>query len=167
MTTPDCITTPRLSLSPLTLNDNHFIAALVNTEGWIKFIGNRNVHSIEDANGYIQRILSNPKIKYWVAKLTDSNTAIGVVTFIKRDYLDAPDIGFAFLPEYGSCGYAYEAAHAVLQQLVQQNNNSYILATTIPTNENSIKLLTKLGLRFDKVIEVETNTLHVYAIAIG
>ena len=166
MTTPDCITTPRLSLSALTLNDNHFIAALVNTEGWIKFIGNRNVHSIEDANGYIQRILSNPKIKYWVAKLNDTDTAIGVVTFIKRDYLDAPDIGFAFLPEYGNNGYAYEAAHAVLQQLIQNNNCASILATTIPTNENSIRLLTKLGLKFNKVIEVEKDVLHVYAMAI-
>ena len=167
MTTADFFTTQRLSLSPLTLNENHFIKELVNSEGWIKFIGNRNVHSVEDANSYIQRILANPKVKYWVVKLNDSNTSIGVITFIKRDYLDAPDIGFAFLPQYNNSGYAYEAAHEVLTQLKQLNTNyAYIMATTIPSNESSIRLLTKLGLEFNKEIEVEKEKLRVYAVGI-
>jgi ribosomal-protein-alanine N-acetyltransferase len=166
MNTPDIFSTARLSLAPLGLQHSPFIMELVNTPGWITFIGNRNVHSAADATAYIGRIINNPKIKYWVVNLNDSNIPIGIITFIKRDYLHAPDIGFAFLPQYSGNGYAYEAAHTVLQQLLQHNNNTHILATTIPSNEHSIRLLTKLGLRFDKEIEVEKEKLHVYAIAV-
>ena len=101
-----------------------------------------------------------------MVKLKDDKTAIGVVTFIKRDYLDHHDIGFAFLPDFCGSGYAYEATLAVLNKMVQQHNHSHILATTIPENSNSIKLLEKLGLQFEKEIKVEKETLHVYAVSI-
>jgi hypothetical protein len=37
------------------------------------------------------------------------------------------------------------------------------MATTVPDNLSSIKLLTKLGLHFDKEIEVESEKLRVYS----
>jgi [ribosomal protein S5]-alanine N-acetyltransferase len=156
-------TTARLLIQPLTINDNAFIQELVNTGGWIKFIGNRNINSAADATAYIERIISNKNITYWVVQLKSTTTLIGIITFIKRDYLDHHDIGFAFLPDFSKNGYAFEAAHTVLIGLLQNNNFTHILATTIPENISSIKLLKKLGLQFDKVIKVGEETLHVYA----
>jgi len=155
--------TDRLTLVPLTADDNVFIEELVNTKGWLAFIGDRNVHSEEDALLYIEKIKNNTKVTYWVVKTKDNNESIGVITLIKREYLEHHDIGFAFLPAYNGKGYAYEAAKEVLNNIINGSNHTHILATTIPSNINSIKLLQRLGLQFEKEIEVEKEILHVFA----
>jgi len=161
------VITERLIIQQLTIADDNFILELVNTEGWIKFIGNRNITSKTDAGDYIQKILENKDIFYWVVKLKARQESIGIITYIKRDYLPHHDIGFAFLPGFSKKGYAYEATTAVLQKLINQPNRSYILATTVPGNINSIKLLKRIGLVFEKEIEVENETLHVYGASTG
>ena len=161
------LTTDRLIIKPLTVSDGDFIQELVNTEGWLKFIGNRNVNSPADAGAYIQKILDNKNVSYWVVQLKDSMNKIGIVTYIKRDYLDHHDIGFAFLPGFAGKGYAYEATHAVLTKLVAKDKLTHILATTVPENVSSIKLLEKLGLAFEREIELEKEKIHVYGAATG
>ena len=142
------LTTDRLLIEPLSVNDYNFIFELLNTEGWIKFIGQRNINSAADATAYIQKIIDNPNTTYWTVQHKDTQTAIGVVTLIKRDYLEHHDIGFAFLPQFANNGYAYEAASAFLNHVISSYNLSTILATTIPENNSSIKLLKKLGVTF-------------------
>ncbi len=160
------LTTDRLLIEPLTINENNFILELVNTDGWIKFIGNRNVTSQVEATAYIQKIIDNPNTTYWVVKLKDNQTTIGIITFIKREYLEHHDIGFAFLPNFINNGYAYEATKAVLSNLIQSYNLSNILATTVNENISSIKLLKKLGLCFHKKIEVDKKILHVFQVSV-
>ncbi len=160
------LTTERLFIRPLTITDDNFILKLVNTEGWLRFIGNRNVTSQVEAGSYIQRILENKNISYWVVERRSNQDKIGLVTYIKRDYLEHPDIGFAFLPEFCKQGYAYEATSAVLHQLIQKRSLSHILATTFPENSSSIKLLKKIGLVYEKEIDVEKEKLHVYGASI-
>ena len=156
--------TERLLLRKLTPVDAAFIFDLVNTDGWIKFIGDRNVKGLQDAANYIQKIISNPDIHYRVVTLKSTETAIGLITFIKRAYLDHPDIGFAFLPAYNKQGYAFEAASEVLNDLLSEGGHATILATTIPQNSASIQLLKKLGLGFSREITNEGLLLHLYAI---
>jgi ribosomal-protein-alanine N-acetyltransferase len=156
------LSTERLSLGPLQPIHADFIKTLVNTEGWLTFIGQRNVHSYDDAIAYIEKINNAPGIQYWVVSLKKEETPIGIITFIKRDYLPHHDIGFAFLPGYNGNGYAYEASKAILTVLRSMPGNETILATTLPSNITSIKLLNKLGLTFSKEINVENSTLHLY-----
>ena len=156
--------TERLLLRAMNAGDTAFIFELLNTAGWIKFIGDRNIKTNKDADKYIQKIIGNPNINYRVATLQDSGTAIGLVTFIKRDYLDHPDIGFAFLPAYNKQGYAFEATKEVLNDLLNQPEHSTILATTIPENSSSIQLLKKLGFVFSKQITHEGELLQVFSI---
>jgi [ribosomal protein S5]-alanine N-acetyltransferase len=156
------LVTDRLLINPLAENDNAFILELVNTDGWIKNIGNRNVNTQTEAIAYIKKINGNENVAYWTVKLKETNEAIGIITFIKRDYLEHNDIGFAFLPNFNNKGYAFEATQEVLLFLTQNNNFTHILATTIPENISSINLLKKLGLEFDKVIEIENEILHIY-----
>jgi [ribosomal protein S5]-alanine N-acetyltransferase len=160
------LTTERLSLEPLSESDSEFIIELLNTEGWIKYIGNRNIRSTADAIAYIQKINGNKNITYWTVKLKDTKSPIGLVTLIKRDYLEHNDIGFAFLPDFCCKGYAYEAAKTVLNYLANNKALSNILAETLPENISSIKLLEKLGLRFEKEMEIENETLHIYGASI-
>ncbi|MBI2730086.1 MAG: GNAT family N-acetyltransferase [Sphingobacteriales bacterium] len=138
--------TERLVIEPITLNDNLFILELLNTEGWIKFIGDRNVHSPEDATQYIQRILNNPKFNYFVFRLKENNIPIGLVTFLQRDDLDYPDIGFAMLPAYSKKGFSYEASKKVMDEIINSGKHEKVLAITLKDNYQSIRLLEKLGL---------------------
>ncbi len=41
--------TERTRVSPITLDDAPFFLRLVNTEGWLEFIGERNVNTIAEA----------------------------------------------------------------------------------------------------------------------
>lgn len=159
------LNTERLVLRKLALHDAPFIFELVNTPQWIQFIGNRNVNTLHDAKEYIVRTLKTPTVDYWIVTLKDQPTAIGIVTLIKRTYLEHRDIGFAFLPEYQKNGYALEASRAVLNATLQLNSHVTVLATTLRGNVNSIQLLAKLGFTFLKEIEVEGEPLLIYSIA--
>jgi len=157
-------TTARLTLQPLTETDAAFICELVNSSGWIEFIGDRNVRSIADSIAYIQKINNNKNITYWTVKIKENQIAIGVVTFIKRDYLEHHDLGFAFLPQFSKKGYAYEAAKAVLDFYLSQHLHTAILASTLPHNINSTRLLEKLGFGFTKVMLISNEKLLIYTI---
>ncbi len=156
------IETNRLVLKSLNLDDYIFIKNLVNTEGWIKFIGDRNIKTDDDAKNYIKKIQDNNAVKYWIVNLKDNNIAIGIITFIKREYLEFHDLGFAFLPDFQKNGYAFEASTRVIQELKSNQSNSEILATTIPENKKSIELLEKLGFEFKESIKNNDESLSVY-----
>lgn len=158
------ITTNRLHLTLVQPADAAFMLELVNTPGWLQLIGDRNVHSAEDATVYIKRLLNTPDLFYWVIRHHDNNIPVGVVSFLKRTYLDYFDIGFALLPQYKGNGYAYEAANAVLKMALGNPAHPIVLATTMPNNTASIQLLTKLGLQYEKVILQNDEALLVYKI---
>jgi ribosomal-protein-alanine N-acetyltransferase len=156
------IFTDRLNLEIINLADYDFIISLVNSKGWVENIGDRNIHSKKDALAYIEKILETENFFYWVVKIKDLNTPIGIISFLKRRYLENFDIGFAFLPNYNNNGYAYEAALAVLRMASKTPEFSIILAATLFSNKNSVNLLTKLGFRFKEEIEVENKKVDVY-----
>lgn len=157
--------TSRLLLHELNLNDTGFISELVNTPEWIRFIGDRNIRNNADATAYVQKIIDNPDINYWVVKIKEGQIPIGIITFIKRDYLDHYDIGFAFLPRHAKQGYAFEAASAVMNDVIKDPAHTQVLATTIRENINSIQLLQKLGFGFNRDIEREDEVLQLYAVS--
>ncbi|MCW3465221.1 GNAT family N-acetyltransferase [Chitinophaga nivalis] len=159
----DRIQTNRLILQPLALQDAPFIFELLNTAEWKQFIGDRHIYHLQDATDYIAKILRNPDMEYQVARLRETEAPIGVVTFIKRTYLSHHDIGFAFLPAYAGKGFAYEAASTFLDGLKKKAPDSYILATTIPENARSIRLLEKLGLQFREEIQLADEKLLLYS----
>ncbi len=140
--------TERLLLRPINLKDAEFIIELVNSKGWLKFIGNRNVSDKKDAENYIQRILDNSNFYYNVFELKKTQKAIGIITFLKREDEKFPDIGFALLPEFEKNGYTLEASKCYLKKIENLNKYNNIIAITIPNNKKSINLIQKLGLKF-------------------
>ncbi|AMP97664.1 acetyltransferase [Pedobacter cryoconitis] len=158
------INTTRLHIQAVTLHDAGFILELVNTPGWLKFIGDRNVKTIEDAKNYILKLTTGPGTNYFLVKLTEQQLPIGVVTFMKRDYLEHHDIGYAFHPDHEGKGYAFEAAKAVLDELKKDPVHPKILATVLRNNVKSIQLLEKLGLSYDKDLMIDNKDLLLYVI---
>ena len=155
--------TNRLLIQPITLLDSHFILELVNTAGWLQFIGDRNIHTIDNAEAYIHKIIDNPNYTYWVCKLKESLSPVGIVTFIKRDTMEHHDIGFALLPAYEKMGLAYEATKQVADELISTGLYKTIQAITVKNNHGSIRLLEKLGLHFEKEITDDKETLLLYS----
>jgi ribosomal-protein-alanine N-acetyltransferase len=159
----DIFETERLLLSKITPEDAPFIFKLVNTPGWIKFIGNRNIKTIDDAKKYINKLLNTANLTYWTVKSKSTSDELGVVTFMKRDYLDHYDIGFAFLPQHMHKGYAFEASKEVLNYVLKELKMPTVVATTLPDNVDSIRLLEKLGLHFEKTIIFDKIELSVFS----
>jgi RimJ/RimL family protein N-acetyltransferase len=157
-------TTERLNLNVVSKEDFEFIFKLVNSEGWIRFIGDRHVRTSDDAKAYLKRIMDNLNVVYWKVSLKETKEPIGIITFIKRDYLNHHDIGFAFLPEFSGKGYAYEASKKVLEDLLQNGDHEVIVATTLAENTNSIKLLSKLGFDYSQKVNDGDEELLLYSI---
>ena len=150
--------TLRLHISHLSLADAPLIFELLNDEAWIRFIGDRNIHSMDDARGYIA---NGPAKSYringfglYLVSLKEDGTPIGMSGLIKRAGLDHVDIGYAFLPRYRGKGYAIEAADAVLQYAREEIGLKRVVAITTPDNEASIHVLLKAGLQFEKMIRL-------------
>ena len=69
--------TERLLIRPIEIGDANFMLQLMNTEGWLKYIGDRNVRSINQAIEYIQKFISNPDFNYYVISLkNDPNQSV-------------------------------------------------------------------------------------------
>ena len=151
----------RLDLRFIDPGDADFIFELLNSPGWIEYIGDRNIHSLEDAEKYIQKITDSTDIQYWIVRLREDKIPIGMVSFIKRVYLEYHDIGFAFLPAFTKKGYAREATETVLNDLL--SDHPVILATAIPENHASISLLKKLGFHFKNEIERDKVKLSLFS----
>jgi RimJ/RimL family protein N-acetyltransferase len=154
--------TERLSLIPLNVDHASFIFHLVNTKGWIQFIGDRNILNVDLSKMYIQQLLDNVNINYWVVHLKKEKIPLGVVTIIKKDYLPFHDIGFAFLEKYQGNGYAFEAAERIINYALNEIKMDNIAAVTQLDNIRSIQLLEKLGLRFHDIIENNGENLNLY-----
>jgi RimJ/RimL family protein N-acetyltransferase len=154
--------TERLSLIPLNIDDAAFIFHLVNTKGWIRFIGDRKILNVDLSKIYIQQLLDNANINYWVVHLKKEKIPLGVVTIIKKDYLPFHDIGFAFLEKYQGNGYAFEAAERIISYAMNELKMENIAAVTNLENIRSIQLLEKLGLHFHDIIENNGENLNLY-----
>jgi [ribosomal protein S5]-alanine N-acetyltransferase len=146
--------TERLYLDEVSVADAAFILALVNTPIWLQYIGDRGIHTLEDAEKYItnvyQKSYQNNKFGLYKLTLKNSKTPIGLCGLVKRDYLDFPDIGFALMPDYEKKGYGQESATTVLEYATNTLHFPTILAITTPTNTPSQYLLKKIGFQFDK-----------------
>ena len=148
--------TERLLLREFQLSDSAFILALLNSPGWLQFIGDRNVKDEHAAKEYL---VNGPIKSYkengfglWLVETLSDSAAIGMCGIIKRDTLPHPDIGFAYLPEHAGQGYALEAARAVLNFAGNNLQLPIISAITLPDNIRSISLLEKIGLSFNRII---------------
>ncbi len=144
--------TERLKIRPMCLQDAEFILSLVNSAGWIKYIGDRKINNIHDSEQYIQKIRSNPNYFYHIFELKGTAIPIGIVTFLFREDYKYPDIGFAILPTYENKGYAFEASKKYLDTVCETESIQKVIAITLPQNSSSIKLLQKLGLNYKEII---------------
>jgi len=153
--------TNRLEIRQVGVGDTNFFFRLLNNPNWLEHIGDRGIQSAEDTLRYIEDHLINfyRENDYGLFKmmLRNSKVPIRICGFVKRDYLESADIGFAVLPDYARQGYTLEASEALMNYGRTVLKLNPILAITTSTNQASRALLNKLGLRAIKTIKPVTS----------
>lgn len=152
------IETPRLSLREITTEDDKFIFTLMNEPAYLRYIGDRGIRTLDNARTYIMDKFAPSYAKFgfglYLVELKERNIPVGICGLVKRDSLEHPDIGFAFLQEHWSRGFAFEAARAALDLAFGALGLKTVLGITSPANNASIRLLARLGLQYQKTIRL-------------
>jgi RimJ/RimL family protein N-acetyltransferase len=159
------IETERLILRKLSVDDAEFILDLVNQPSFIQFIGDRGVRSLEDAKNYILKgpVSSYERYGYglYLTLLNQGQIPIGMCGLVRRDTLEDVDIGFAFLPQYWLKGYAFESASAVMDYAKNTLGLKRMLGIATPDNHGSIRVLEKIGLKFQKMVKLSEDDVEL------
>ncbi len=176
------IETERLLIRELdSAEDADFIFALLKSPKFIEFIGDRGVRSAEQASEFIEnryrRSYRDHGFGLYAVKLKGDrldnktfpdgnvyNVPIGLCGFVRRDTLDAPDLGFALLPEFERRGYGFESARAMLDHGRDTLGFESVLAITSLDNDASGRLLEKLGFVFGGIIPMPDGNVKLYRI---
>jgi ribosomal-protein-alanine N-acetyltransferase len=165
------ITTPRLSLRPFTEADAPFILNLLNDPGWLRFIGDKSVRTLEDAVAYLRNGPISMYARFGfgllAVDLRDSGQTIGMCGLIRREDVADVDIGFAFLPAFRAQGYALEATSATLAYGHGSLGLKRIVGFTNPDNSSSVRLLEKIGMRLERTVLLPDSTEELLLFASG
>jgi len=154
----------------MSIDDAAFVLQLLTEPSWLRFIGDRGVRTLDDARAYI---MNGPLEMYrrlgfglYVVELKASGVPIGMCGLVKREFLEDIDIGYALLSPYWSKGFAYEAASAVMVYGKEVLGLKRIVAITSTDNDRSVRLLEKLGLRYEGMVEYPGDDREVRLFAI-
>jgi RimJ/RimL family protein N-acetyltransferase len=146
--------------------DAGFVLRLVNEPAFLRYIGDRGVHTLDDARRYIADgpVAGYARDGYGLMRVErkSDGAALGMCGVLKRDSLPEPDLGFSFFPEYWSQGYALESARATLLHARGTIGLGRILAITTQDNEPSMRLLGKLGFRFERLVTMGDEELRLF-----
>ena len=150
--------TERLELRWLSVNDAPMMLAVWNDPAFVKFVGDRGVRTLEDAESSMREGLLQIYAEHgygpFLVTRRDDGTQMGICGYFHRENLDAPDIGFALLNDYCGQGFGYESSAAVLEHGRVALRLPRVLAIVSPENNASIALLEKLGLSYDRPIRM-------------
>jgi RimJ/RimL family protein N-acetyltransferase len=167
----DIVETPRLTLRQLHGGDAAFILELLNDPTWLRFIGDRDIRNLDDAHAYIQ---NGPAASYakhgfglWLVQRKADDVPVGICGLLKRDTLEDVDVGFAFLQRFQGQGYGFESAAATLEYGRDHLGLKRIVAVTQPANDGSIRVLEKLGLRYEKMVQLSPTAPAIKLFAIN
>lgn len=139
--------------------DAEFILQLLNSPGFLKYIGDRGIRDLEQSRDFIDSRLGKSYAEhgyglYAVELKNDARDPVGICGFVKRDGLPDADLGFAFLPQFEKKGFGFESADAAMRYGRDKLGLRCILAITSLDNDNSVRLLEKLGFVFDSLIRL-------------
>jgi len=163
--------TERLLLRWLDVRDSAFIFELVNEPSWLRYIGDKGVKTLQDAQRYIEdgpiEMYQRLGFGLYAVELRENGAPIGICGLIKRDALVDVDLGFAFLPRFWTKGYALESASAVMSYGRSALGLSRIVAIVSQDNHRSARLLEKLGFRLESSVSLQPDgdELKLYATA--
>lgn len=139
------LTTERLTLRPLSMDDQQSVFALRADPEVNKYLGRQASKTVEDAVNFIESILKN-NLLYWAVTITNSGDFAGTIClFDFSNEKDKCEIGYELLPGFQGRRIMKEALEKVIEFAFQSIQVQSIDAFTHVDNQNSVKLLEKAG----------------------
>ncbi len=173
MTTPDpssaiLAMTGRVVLREPVDADAPFVLRLLTDAGWLRWIGDRGVTSLETARSYIRTgpraMLAEHGVGLHVIEV--AGTPAGLCGLLRRDgYADA-DLGFALLPEFRGQGLVAESARAVLADARERLGLIRVAAFVSPGNAASVAVLTCLGFVLETTAALGGDPVEQYGVTL-
>ena len=136
------IETKRLLLRPFQNGDADDLFAYLSKEEVVRFEPYGTL-TYEQAVAQAELRANDPD---FIAVQLKTGGVIGNLYFSKAEF-DSWELGYVFNNTYWKNGYATEAAHALLKHAFEELNVRRVIAKCNPQNENSWRLLERLGLR--------------------
>jgi RimJ/RimL family protein N-acetyltransferase len=131
---------------------------ILNDPGFVRYVGDRGVRTIEEAARYIsERFVESYRrngFGLWLVETKDEGAPAGICGLLNRGTLPGVEVGYAFLPPFRSKGYAFEAASAATAYARDVLDLPRLYAVVNPDNAVSIRVLEKLGLRFERMVRL-------------
>lgn len=162
------LATERLELRWLLLRDSPFILELLTQPSWLRYIGDRGVHDLSSAEGYIR---NGPRASYrergyglWHVSDRASGEAVGMCGLLRRSGFEHPEVGFAFLERHQRKGYGREATRATVDHARTTLGLGTLWAVVDPENVGSIRILEGAGFSYLRPVTMpgETTPIALY-----
>ena len=154
--------TTRLHFSLLSAQDAQLLFEVDQDAEVMRYLNGGTLTSMQTiVEVFVPRMLQyrNPALGYgiWQVQHSDDNAYLGWVLIRPMGFnseapsTDELELGWRFKREYWGRGYASEAAKAVADAVVANNNNvQFLSAIAMPDNVGSIGVMRKLGMQFVK-----------------
>jgi ribosomal-protein-alanine N-acetyltransferase len=136
--------TVRLRIRPLEADDWRPMHAYLSDPA-VRFFVPEWPETEEQAEEFVRRNLDDPR--QYAVVLRDDGGLIGHIGFWKWFGPQTYEIGWAIAPAHQGCGYATEAAGAVLAYAFETLGLHRVVATCNPANTASVRVMEKLGMR--------------------
>lgn len=157
------IETDRLLLRELLFSDVDGLFELESNPNVHLFVGNKPVTHIDECRAYVEFIHQQYKdfgTGRWAVILKETNEFLGWsgIKFITNEinnHKDFYEIGYRFIEKHWGKGYATEAGKAFIDYAFNVMKVDALYAYADAGNENSRKILEKLGLRYVNSFEYE------------
>jgi len=150
--------TERLILREAVAADAAFMLDLLNSPGFLENIGDRGVRDEAQARTFIEERLRGSYRDHgfgmWLTIQKSDATPVGLAGLVRREGLEVPDVGYAFIQRVWGRGYAQESAAAVLAHARGPLGIPKLAAITSPENFASMAVLRKIGFSFQGMIEL-------------
>ena len=163
--------TARLQFSRFRESDADFLLQLMNQPGYLAHIGDRGLRTREDAISYLNTRLtySDEGLGFYKLSLVENQTPVGMAGLARRDFLPAPDVGYALLADYEGWGFATESSLAVLAFARTLPGITEVGAIISPDNHASIRVVKKLGMTWHSQVAFpgESDPVDYYHMAIN
>ena len=138
--------------------DAAFVLEVLNDPDFKRNVADRGVRTLDDARRFISERFAESYGRngfgLWLVETKDGRRPAGICGLVKRAELPGVDIGYAFLPTFRSKGYAYESAAGVLGHARDVLGLRRLYAIVNPDNAGSIRVLEKLGMRFERMVRL-------------
>ncbi|BCT93152.1 N-acetyltransferase GCN5 [Lysobacter helvus] len=143
------LTTPRLRLRQALAEDAHFLNRLMNEQGYLTNVGDRNVRSPGDAATYVATAAIYDYVNglgFNIVETRSDAVPLGICGLVARGAPGIVEIGYAFLNEVAGQGFATEAATATALHALNELRVTELHGITGETNFRSRRVLERLGM---------------------